>query len=337
MRLVRWIFALCLTLSSSMFMSAALAGFGGANLRIVHTFPADHPVHLRLKEMLPELQEASDYTVRFELYSADEVGGWRQIVRGLDGGRYDFVLSRADLLAANGIDIGPLGRSDLFIDFSTWKNLPESSGEDAVKELFAESDLDFLGAAWLSSDYLVAQTNVEDLSDLQGLIVRTPSDTMSSDLYKMLGMEPVTIGLHETFLAMERGMVDAAVLTASGSYWTTYWDTSAKLTGHGNTLISDPVGGQVAWLVARNNWQEKLDDFTASQVKKVLGEAMLRLGTDLHASQQNLLKSVSQKGATLTHLSDQDRDQMINAVQEAWRTNFSPRDRSIAERMVGSR
>ncbi|CTQ55906.1 TRAP transporter solute receptor, DctP family [Roseibium album] len=337
MHMSRRVLGFVLLVCSSLFASPALSGSSGDSLRIVHTFPVNHPAYLRLKEMLPELQAAADYTVRFELYSAQELGGWHRIVPDLFEGRYDFLLSQASLLASNGIDVGPLERSDLFINFDTWKNLPESEGEEAIRDLFAESNLEYLGATWLTSDYLVLQTKVDKLSDLKGLVVRTPQNTMSFDFYEKLGMSPVSIGPKETFLALEAGMVDAAVMTASDSYWTAYWDASAKISGYGNTLISDRVGGQVAWLVARDSWRIGLDDFTIVQVEKALGEAMQQLGAELHASQQNLLETVSKQGATLTQFSDSDRNTMIDAVHGAWQSNFSPRDRLIAERLVGNK
>ncbi len=42
----------------------------------------------------------------------------------------------------------------------------------------------------------------------------------------------------------------------------------------GYTLISDPVGGQVAWLVAQKEWDHSLDKYARQQVAAVLGQAM---------------------------------------------------------------
>jgi len=73
----------------------ALAWAGSESLRIVHNFPTYHPVHTLLVEMVPELEAAADYSARFEVYSAEQLGSRYGLpIETVLEGQFDFLLKR---------------------------------------------------------------------------------------------------------------------------------------------------------------------------------------------------------------------------------------------------
>ena len=309
---------------------AVLAGlpgraYGGDVVRVVHPFSTRSLIHMDLTKRVPEMESATDFSVRFEIYSSSELGDGFDILFGLYEGRYDFLLTTANLLSASRIDVGPLGRSDLFESFDKWQRFPGSSAESEVGALFEENDLQFAGSTWLASDHLISVKPINSMNELRGLKVRVNSQDIGlADALEAWGASAVRIGRSEVYWALEAGVVDGAVQPLG-------WFDMRKIGEVGGTVVKNPMGGQVGWLLGRENWRQQMDPFTADHVQMALSQAMVGLGRILEDLKEVHLEELEVRGANVAEFDVSEMAMFREVGRSAWRSNLSFRDQRITD------
>lgn len=302
--------------------------WGGETVRIVHAFSQQSPVHSRLKELVPSMEAAADYSARFEIYSTTEIGALNDLMFGFFEGQYDFVLGPANLFAAHRINVGPLARTDLFASFDRWRMFKGSTAETMVTSLFQKNDLELVGSTWLASEHLIASKSIHSIKDLKGMRVRVSwGKAEYSELLKALGAEPVKIRWSETHSALQKGTIDASVQAIG-------WTDTRILYGTGKTIVRNPVGGHVGWLVGRKDWREQMEPYTADLVVSAISNAMIGLGNQLESLEAAELKSLAKFGLNIAEFDEEDMQVLHDAVRNSWRKALNSEDRIIAE-MIG--
>lgn len=301
----------------------------GDTVRMVHSFSERSPVHLFLEELVPRMEAAADYNVRFEVYSAVELGAWDELMYGMFEGRYDFVLGPGSLFAAHRMDVGPLARSDLFRSFDKWKTFSGSVAEVEIGSLFEKYDLELMGSSWLASEHLVARWPIGSVEDLRGMRVRVGwGSAEHAELLEALGAKAVKIPVSESYAALIKGDVDALVEPIG-------WTDLTFRYASGGTIIRNWIGGHVGWLVGRKNWQDDMDPFAADLVKMAITSAMIDLGDHLEELEESKLDELTGSGMEVFQLGDRDMRVFRDAVRQSWRRSLDSEDRRIAELIDG--
>ena len=276
------------------------------------------------------MEAAADYNARFEVYSAVELGAWDELMFGVFEGRYDFVLGPGSLFAAHRMDVGPLGRSDLFWSFDKWKTFAGSEAEVEVASLFQKQDLELMGSAWLASEHLIAKKPIRSVKDLDGMRVRVGwGSAEHAELLEGLGATAIKIRVNDAYVALERGDIDALVQPIG-------WTDTAMRYARGGTIVRNLVGGHVGWLVGRQDWRDKMNPFTADLVKKTMANAMVGLGDHLEQLEESKLQILAGSGVEISQLDDHDMQVFRDAVRDSWGKSLGSEDRRIAE-LIGDR
>ena len=154
---------------------------GSETIRIVHAFSGESRVPSEIQDLLPIMEAATDYSVRFELYSAREFGVTDSFMSGTFDGNYDFVLSSANLFAPLQLNVSFLAGSDLFWSADRWKKFKGSEVEAEVASLFYKDNLELMGSAWIGSEHLLASKPIASPRDLKGIKMRGKPSVRRAD------------------------------------------------------------------------------------------------------------------------------------------------------------
>ena len=294
-------------------------------IRLIHSFSADSPAHTGLLDLVPEIEAAADFSIRLEVYSTSDVGDGQDLVISILEGRYDFLLAPANLLAAKWVDVGPLNRTDLFESFDQWQRFLGSQAEQEVASLFQDSELQFVGSTWLASEHLISRRPIHRLEDIQGLRLQISTPTAEyENLLEALGANPVRIGWSEISPALHAGVVDGVVQPLA-------WADTGVFSEIFDTVVSNPVGSHVGLLMARNDWQDQLDSFTADRIQVALTEAMLGLGRVLNAQGEGELRELEHAGFNIAEFDAEEMMVYREAARDVWWNVLNARDQRIAD------
>ena len=294
-------------------------------IRIVHAFSGESRVHSELAELVPIMEAETDYSVRFEIYSARELGVADSLLLGKFEGIYDFVLSPANLFTPRQQNVDFLARSDLFWSADRWKKFNGSEVQAQVASLFDKDNLELMGSAWIGSEHLVANRPIASPRDLEGIKMR--ANPVYDELFRSLGATPVRTGWAEVYTALQTGVIDASVQPI-------IWKTTDYWIKGGGTIVRNPLGGHVAWLVGTPGWRQDIDAVTAELVKSAMADSMVMLGTRIDDFEKAELEEYAGMGWSVAEWHKEDLEAVYDVVREALLEDLNAEERSIAEQLI---
>jgi TRAP-type C4-dicarboxylate transport system substrate-binding protein len=129
-----------------------------------------------------------------------------------------------------------------------------------------------LGGYLWPGQYIFSRRPVRSPADLKGLKIRVYG-TAQTEFARALGMEPVSIAFAETYMALERGTVDAAITGTYPGFALKFYEVTKYLVdvNHG------PVGG--AFVVSKRTWDRLSPELRATLTK--LGEEFSERGWEI--------------------------------------------------------
>lgn len=189
------------------------------NLIVSHFQPANHPIQTKILEGLADdLYEQTDGRVTMEFYPSNTLGD--------AGSQYDMAVTREADISLSVYGYSP-GRFPLVtvmempflaesaehaseILMHLYEEFPEMQEEHAdTKPLFLYSAEP---AQIISKNF-----KIESPEDMRGLRVRSPSP-VGNDILEALGATPISMPMGDVYEALERGVIDAAMVPLETLY-----------------------------------------------------------------------------------------------------------------------
>src|SRR5262245_38990753 len=220
-----------------------------------------------------ELDKRTSGQVKVDVVSLPELGltGF-ELVRVTRAGLVDVgdvILSyvAGDVPALEGVDL-----PGLFPDFETSVKA-HVAFMPALKKHEDKLGGIVLGAYLWPSQYVFSRKPIKGPADLKGLKVRVYG-TAQTEFARALGMEAVSIAFAETYTALERGTVDAAITGTYPGFSLKFYEVSKYLVdvNHG------PVAGTL--VVSKRTWDRLTPELrtTLTKLGEEFGERGLELG-----------------------------------------------------------
>jgi TRAP-type C4-dicarboxylate transport system substrate-binding protein len=219
-----------------------------------------------------ELDKRTQGQVKLDVVSLPELGltGF-ELVRVTRAGLVDvgdIILSyvAGDVPALEGVDL-----PGLFPDFETSVKA-HVAFMPAIKKHEDKLGGIALGAYLWPSQYIFSRKPIKSPADLKGLKVRVYG-TAQTEFARSLGMEAVSIAFAETYTALERGTVDAAITGTYPGFALKFYEVTKYLVdvNHG------PVAG--TFVVSKRTWDRLSPEVRATLTK--LGEEFTERGWEL--------------------------------------------------------
>ncbi|NCB52717.1 MAG: TRAP transporter substrate-binding protein [Clostridia bacterium] len=276
-------------------------------LKLGHIFAQDGSANLAAEKFAELVSEKTDGAYVIEIYPNCQLGDERELCEAVTMGTVDMTLCGDSFIGWYVPEYSSL------CAFFTWKSFDHAEkayrGEIGAELTKAYSDkcnttvLDY----WMRAPrYLCSQKEIHNLSDLKGLTLRIPDDTLYYESFKALGANPTPLSFDEIYLALKQGTINALENPLEDLYNNSFYDVTKYVieTAHQISMFALMINDDVlAGLPA--------------DVQQILKDCALEAGdyqNDLmKAAQADYKKKLEDKGMTFIVPDDlQDWYDIIN-------------------------
>ena len=159
-----------------------------------------------------ELESATDGRITIEIHPDGELGADSDLISGVVNGEVDITASSAGNFASYSPNVGISAFPFLFDDFEeAWEFVDSATELEAEKEL-ADYNIKVLGH--YDNGFRCVTTSekvgpVNSVSDMNGLIIRTPENQIVMQTMLLLGAEPKVLDFTKLYDALKNGEFDA--------------------------------------------------------------------------------------------------------------------------------
>lgn len=184
---------------------------GGETMTLVlgHAGSTTDPRQLASEELKEILETETDGRITVEIHPNSTLGSWEQMIEGLELGTTDIVIesilaleSYTDLAS---VETAPFLYEDAEHFFEVWDG---DLGGEIKSSITEASGFELLGNMYRGARNLTANTPVTQLSDLDGLTLRTPSAATMVETWQTLGARAEAMAWDEVYSALEQGVID---------------------------------------------------------------------------------------------------------------------------------
>lgn len=304
----------------ALLLSACSGSSGGKgenlNLVISHFLPSTHPIETEIfKEFGDTLNKESDGRITYDTYPANSLGaanahydmavtGEADValsVHGYTPGRFPLVsVLELPFLSESG-EHGSKIIAKLLEEFPEFK---EEHGDTVPLWLFSADP-----AQIISKNY-----RIETPEDLEGLRVRSPSP-LANKIIEHLGGVPVSMPMGDVYEALDRGVIDAAMVPLEALYNYNFYEIAKYVTvGH---FSSTPF-----FSVMNKDTYDSLSDSEKKVLEKVSGfEMSAKSGRVFDVDAEKGVELSKEKGAEFIELTGDKLKPWQDALQpivEEW-------------------
>lgn len=184
-------------------------------------------------------------------------------------------------------------------------------GKELLQEIYREYNAHLAGCANAGIESVASTKPIRTISDFEGIKIRSPQG-LASEIFAEMGASPVNMGMADIFLALEKGVVDAADISSYAMNSQGGFHEVAKfplLDFHSLPVLS------VSFNLDKYNAQP--DD-----IKAILNMAVRDLATQINLkdmmSRGEAMAGDIEKGVEVVVWSADDRQAMRNIAQEIW-------------------
>ncbi|MFM7180326.1 MAG: TRAP transporter substrate-binding protein [Verrucomicrobiales bacterium] len=185
-------------------------------LKVAHSLPTSHPVHLGLLEFKKRAEELSGGRMKLELFPSGQLGTEDQCLEKVQAGTLDITKVSAAPIGNFIPAFSVFSLPYLFRDEDHfWKTIAGPVGKEmldllSVRENGLPSGLHGLGYFDSGSRSFYTIDPVRSPSDLKGKKIRVMNDPVAMDMVQDMGGSPTPIAFGELYTALKQGTVDGA-------------------------------------------------------------------------------------------------------------------------------
>ena len=159
-----------------------------------------------------EVEAATDGRITIEIHTDGELGSDSELISGVVNGTVDMTASSAGNFASYAPNVGLSAFPFLFDDFDEAWAFVDSDIEARAEEQLHDNNVMVLGH--YDNGFRCVTTSakagpVNNVSDMAGLMIRTPENQIVMQTMTLLGAKPKVLGFAELYGALENGDFDA--------------------------------------------------------------------------------------------------------------------------------
>lgn len=182
----------------------------GIRMNLAMDSPEDAVTYIFSKKFADLVQEKSNGEITIKLYPNAQLGGDREITEGVQSGTIDF---GAQTTAPQVNFIPKLAIFDLPMLFENVNDARTTLDKPEIKSLidslYEDAGFKFLGMADQGFRVLTTNREINQISDLKGLKVRTLENPYHLAFWRSVGATPTPMAISEVYVALQQGTVDA--------------------------------------------------------------------------------------------------------------------------------
>lgn len=168
------------------------------------------PFDLACNEWKRLIEEKSNGSIKVEIFPSSQLGSKNDLIDQMLAGSSVITLADGAFYADRGVpDFGITFGPYLFDSWDECWKLIESDWWKEQTDKLEEKGLKVLAANWIYGDRHTLTTKpVKNVSDLKGMKIRVPNNTIQIKGFEVLGATPTPMPLGEVYTALQQGTID---------------------------------------------------------------------------------------------------------------------------------
>lgn len=226
-----------LGIATAMMVSCSLAAMPtqARELKLGHTYEPAHPMHLAAVQAAEQFAACTNGEHSITIYPVSQLGTENAMNEQVRFGGIDIILT-GQVFASQAYPPLAIGGAPFLFDDQDHALRYLTS--DVFKELWegwnAASGAKIMAAGFFGAFNITSNTPIEKPEDMKGIKVRVPDTPIYLAFPKAVGANPTPIPLHEVYLALQQGVVNASANPLHMTYATKFYEVQeyANLTAH---------------------------------------------------------------------------------------------------------
>lgn len=264
---------------------AASTGGGseGRRMLLAHNKEPGNPSTLAADRFAELVAERSDGDIEVQSVGGGQLGSDSGTLDSVQTGAIALTVNSQGPVATIAEQAGLLGLPFLFSNIEqTYEVLDGDIGRELAERI---SDQGLTLLSWWDNGIRHVTNNlrpVREPADLGGMVIRTPDDPMTIDIFQALGASPVPLDFNELYLALRQGTVDAQENPVPNIASSNLQEVQQYLSLTAHKYESTPL------IVAQPLWEE-LEEYERSTLREAAEEAKEYQRAEFRSQTEELL------------------------------------------------
>ena len=271
--------------------------------------PESHFEYKAVEEMQKYVDEKTGGAIKMELYGSNQLGNDKQVFESLKLGVAHMLPCGVDVIGTFVKEFTLLSLPFLFDDMEQVQQVTEGEwGQELLAKL---EPIGYVGLGFGDFGFRNITNSkhpIEQVSDLNGLKIRTMENPMHLEVFKALGANPTPMGMSEVFSALQQGVIDGQENPLMNIYSNKLHEVQPYLTidEHVYTLVAFVLGKD--WFSKLSADQQTILQEGVDIAKQYMRDAVVE--EDAYA-----LEQMEAYGVQVTELNPDVREEMKEIVQ----------------------
>ncbi|MDV2582194.1 TRAP transporter substrate-binding protein [Alkalibacillus haloalkaliphilus] len=269
----------------------------------------DHPQYQGLLKFAEIVEEETDGSIQVDTYHSGQLGDDRSMTEALQLGNQEVTIPSTAPIANFVSEFSVFDIPFLFPSEEVADEVLQGEVAQGLLEELEEADL--VGLAYWENgfrDLSNSERPVETIEDFDGLSIRTMENDLHIEAFQALGANPTPMAFTELFTALQQGTVDGQ----ENPYATIYLENFYEVQDY----VSDThhVYSPFVFLMSKQFYDGLTDEEQqiVRNAAEEAGEYQIELNREANAE---YLDSLQEEGVEFSEISDEDRQEMVDAVQ----------------------
>ncbi|MDR1711653.1 MAG: C4-dicarboxylate TRAP transporter substrate-binding protein [Propionibacteriaceae bacterium] len=209
------------------------------------------PIDLALNKWKELVDQQGDGSLTIELYPSSQLGSKSDLVDQMIAGDSVGTLSDGAFYADLGVpDFGIVFGPYLFDTWDdAWKLVESDWFTQQSDKLYAKG-IKIISANWVYGErHTLTRKPVKQVSDLAGMKIRVPDNTIQVTGFKVLGATPTPMALGEVYTALQQGMIDGLENPLPVLYNGKFQEVAKYL------ILDGHVKNATTWICGKTFWE----------------------------------------------------------------------------------
>ncbi|ADC52295.1 TRAP dicarboxylate transporter, DctP subunit (plasmid) [Alkalihalophilus pseudofirmus OF4] len=200
-------------------------------LRLAHGTATNSLYHAGSEKFKELIEEKTDGKVTVEIHSDGQLGHDREIVDGMGIGTIEMGMVGVEPVTTLAPKLQVVNLPYVFTDRDTaYSVLDGEIGSEMVEHLPEKSGIRILGYFDNGFRHVSnSQGEINDVSDLRGLAIRTPESPVSLAIFRAFGANPTPMSFGELYTGLQQGTVDGQENPVSLFYTSGFYEIQDHL------------------------------------------------------------------------------------------------------------
>ncbi|WP_249871289.1 TRAP transporter substrate-binding protein [Oceanobacillus saliphilus] len=230
-------------------------GEGTQELRLAHNLSEDHPIHTALTSFAEAVEDKTNGTITFEIFSNGVLGSESEVLEQLQNGSVDITKVSAGALETFSDEYSVFSLPYIFTSDEHYRNVMES---EIVQEIYQSTEAnDFIGLSYFDSgarSFYTKDTPIETPEDLEGMLIRVMDSRTAIEMVRLLGGTPTPLAYGEIYTALQQGVIDGAESNPTALTTGQHGEVSKAFSYSEHTNIPDIV------VINKGKWESFTDN-----------------------------------------------------------------------------